>query len=406
MHHFLGFFGLLTGGLLVLFIAFSYRGLRQQILAAYSLRTIFALIHYFGIWAVPGGRGDAHVFLRRAEEWSYLPWNEFFSAFNPSASYVISWIGALLYKIFGVSPLLFTSMNVLLGSLIVPVTYWLAFRMFDRRVAYWAAWGAAVMPFAVFYSSVMLREVISILPFMLALVFVTYWVERGNFIYALLAVTFFTIPAIFHGAWAIALVPFAFVVILETFRQFKKGASTGKVHLKMFASSLGILGIIAVALTLALGASLRLGSVGAVEQLATEETLMGTAREEASGGSGYPSFVANIDPVSKPWGIPLRMGYFLFSPFPWDISSPRHLQGFIASFAFIAIALSMWNGRHRFKGNRQAKAVFIIAFFMVFVFSFGTSNIGTSIRHRTKFLFVLLALACGPIFKKRIRIFR
>lgn len=403
---FTGFFGLLFGFFLVLLIALRFPGLRKQIITAYVLRSFFSLIHYFGIWSVPGGRGDANVFLRRAEEWSSLPWESFLEVFNPSASYVISWIGAIIYKVFGISPLLFTSMNVLLGSLIVPVTYWLALRMFDRRVAYWAAWGAAVIPFAVFYSSVMLREVISILPFMLALVFVTYWVERGNFSYALLAVVFFTIPAIFHGAWAIALVPFSFVVMLETFWQFKKAVNTGKVHLKMFVSSVGVLAVIAVALTLALGASLQLGSVGAVEQLAAEETLTGTAREDTQGGSGYPSFVANIDPVSKPWGIPLRMAYFLFSPFPWDISSPRHLQGFIASFAFIAIALSMWNGRHRFKNNRQARAVLIITLFMVFVFSFGTTNIGTSIRHRTKFLFALLALACGPVIKKKIKLFR
>lgn len=403
---FTGFFGLLFGFFLVLLIALRFPGLRKQIITAYVLRSFFSLIHYFGIWSVPGGRADAHSFLRRAEEWSALPWGEFLEAFNLGASYVLSWIGALLYKVFGVSPLLFTSLNVLLGSLIVAVTYWLAIRLFDRKVAYWAAWVGAIMPFAVFYSSVMLREVISILPFMLALVFVTYWVERGSALYALLAVLFFLVPAIFHGAWAIALIPFAMVVALETYYQLKKAAGTGKVNIKLISSSVMILIIISVSVTVALGSSLRLGSVGALENLASEEALSRTSREESLGGSGYPAFVSGIDPVSKPWGIPIRMAYFLFSPFPWDISSPRHLQGLLASFVFLAIAFSMWRGRNRYKGNRQAKAILIITLFMVFVFSFGTTNIGTSIRHRTKFLFALLSLSCGALIKKKIRLFR
>lgn len=399
-----GLMGLAFAGLVALMVGVRFPSVATPLWTAFLLRSFFSLIHYFGIWAVPGGRADAIAFERRAEAYSNLSWPELLAAFNHASSYVFSWFGAVLYKVFGVSPLLFTSVNVLLGSLIIPVTYWLGIRLFDRRVALFAAWMAAVMPFAVFYSAVLLREVVSILPFMLGLVAVTYWIERPRLLHAATAVTCFGVATVFHGGWAVAIVGFTLVALREQVATMMQGVHTGRPRLRMLFGSTAVVVLVGLTAAIAIAASLRLGSMGAVDQLVMGggDTFRETAAEETRGGSGYPAFVAGIDPISQPWGIPIRIAYFLFSPFPWDIATVRHLQGFVATAAFVAVAIAIWRGRERIRGNRRAQAVLIITGAMIFVFAFGTTNIGTSIRHRTKFFFALAALACGPILRKRL----
>ena len=399
-----GFSGLVFGGLIVLLVGLRFRSVAVPLWTAFGLRTAFSLIHYFGIWMVPGGRADAVSFEKKAAEYAQLPWPDFLAAFNHASSYVFSWFGAVLYKVFGVSPLLFTSINVLLGSLIIPITYWLAIRLFDRRVALFSAWVTALMPFAVFYSSVLLREVASIFPFMLGLVAVTYWIERPRLLHAATAVMLFAVASVFHGGWAVAIVGFALVALREHVSALLQGAQTGRPRVRMLLASTTVVIFVGLAAAIAIAASLRLGSMGAIDQLVMGggDTFRETATEETRGGSAYPAFVAGIDPVTQPWGVPLRIAYFLFSPFPWDIATLRHLQGLVATAAFLAVAIGIWRGRERIRGNRRAQAVLFITGAMVFVFAFGTTNIGTSIRHRTKFFFALAALACGPILRKRL----
>ena len=93
------------------------------------------------------------------------------------------------------------------------------------------------------------------------------------------------------------------------------------------------------------------------------------------------------------------MFYFLYAPFPWDIKSPKHLIGLFDAIFYIYLSICVFRNRKNLYENPKTRFLIFILISYIFVYSFGVGNFGTGIRHRLKFLVILIAIA-APKLKK------
>lgn len=91
--------------------------------------------------------------------------------------------------------------------------------------------------------------------------------------------------------------------------------------------------------------------------------------------------------------LPLRMLYFMFSPMPTDWRGAGDMIAFlIDSCLYIWLLWKIFRSRRLSPVVKRAKAFLLTAIIaMVMVFSFGTRNSGTAMRHRDKIFSIVLA---------------
>ncbi len=108
---------------------------------------------------------------------------------------------------------------------------------------------------------------------------------------------------------------------------------------------------------------------------------------------------------------PIRMLYFLFSPFLWQLHSLKDMVGLFDSIMYLVLILSFVLEMKNFKKfNNKYKEILIFSaillFFMIFFFAWGVSNTGTALRHRTFLLFVLIPVATHNLVNVANKIFK
>ena len=111
------------------------------------------------------------------------------------------------------------------------------------------------------------------------------------------------------------------------------------------------------------------------------------------GRAGYPAWLSPSSFLLTLLIIPVRVLYFLFSPFVWMVSSMRHIAGLINGLLMIPLcyySFSFFRGRI----NRSTLALLFVALLLIFfalIFSIGVKNFGQAFRHRAKIIPLLVA---------------
>ena len=111
------------------------------------------------------------------------------------------------------------------------------------------------------------------------------------------------------------------------------------------------------------------------------------------GDAVYPEWTNPESTGDLVWAIPLKAVYLLFSPFPWDIKTPAHLIGLIDGLLYFGLVIIIFRNIKTIWRNEAARTVLLVILPFIFAYGIGTSNFGTSIRHRAKFVGVLIMLA-------------
>lgn len=106
--------------------------------------------------------------------------------------------------------------------------------------------------------------------------------------------------------------------------------------------------------------------------------------DTSRGGSGYQIGMrlgnAYLDLLIN---TPIRIIYFLISPLPWDWRGINDIFVFFADC--IIYGSILWRYIKNIKRHKPMEnAIFLAAFVTLIVFSWGVSNSGTALRHRTK----------------------
>jgi len=138
----------------------------------------------------------------------------------------------------------------------------------------------------------------------------------------------------------------------------------------------------------------------------TEDIIGGISAHQESaarGGAGYPAWLQVSGTFTDVILVPIRMIALLFSPLiPFLVRSPAHLVGVFDALFYLFLAWNIYKYRHLFlQQNRTAKLLLFVLLAMVLVYSLGTSNFGTAIRHRGKIAPILITLFfSGKVLRK------
>ena len=118
-----------------------------------------------------------------------------------------------------------------------------------------------------------------------------------------------------------------------------------------------------------------------------------------AGDAAYPSWIIAETPIEFLLLLVPKLFYFLFSPFPWDISKFRHVIGMLDGVVYIMLFLSIYIHRKDIKSNPQAFILLVFVIFLSLVFSIAVGNFGTGLRHRSKMLPIIIIIAAPFIYR-------
>jgi hypothetical protein len=149
---------------------------------------------------------------------------------------------------------------------------------------------------------------------------------------------------------------------------------------------------------------------GAVSERAVShlslEAMSKVRQDMATGGS---AFLDNVD-ISTPGRallfLPVGIAYFLFSPFPWQITSTLKLFSLPEMLVIYALAPAMWRGlRHTVRTRfREALQVLLLTALLTVSYALGEGNVGTLYRHRAQaILFYLMFAGVGLELRRGAR---
>ncbi|WP_263790770.1 glycosyltransferase family 39 protein [Salinibacter sp.] len=403
MPELLGVTSLVFGFLVVLVLAFRYWAIREVLVCAFLARAALACVHYW-LFPLPYGVHDAAVFERIAWKWGQEGFWHAFTQFNPAASFVYSWLASLLYALTGRSALMLQGINVLGGTLIVFHSYLIAKELWGERRAKVTAWFVAVFPFLVQVAAVTHREVVIVYFLTLGVLFLVRWGHDSTLRHLVLAFGFLLASTILHGGMISVVLGAGLFVFWSTFGLSLKRFLVGRIRIPAFVTVLLML-TIAAGSGIVIGETLRLSTVGDLTSIDVE-VFTRMVQDRARGEAAY---LENVYPTSFfdiAWQAPLRIIYFLISPFPWHISSVSHAVAMSDVALHLVVFLGLWRSRHLILNDRGALAVVAVLIVAIGAFAVVTSNFGTAMRHRAKFLPIFAALWAVPVFRIRFVLLR
>ena len=304
------------------------------------------------------------------------------------------WLMSLVYLVTGRSFLLLQSISVFVGVLSVYATWLLGSEVWNDRAGRRAAWVMALYPTVVMYSALPLREAYLTCTLMFGLVWVARWSREGKVRQAIWAFLLFGIGIFFHSS--VFVLAFAFLVVIA-WKMFSQGMSSflqGRLRLTALAGLVVIVG----ALTLLGANESRLDKFGSINQAVDFQSWVSysQAKYYADGHTGnavYPGWTAPETVGDLVWAIPVKIIYLLFSPFPWDMRTPAHLIGVIDGLLYLGLIIIITRNIKTIWLNPAARTVLLVILPFICAYGIGTSNFGTSIRHRAKFVGVLIMLS-------------
>ncbi|MGM1051925.1 MAG: hypothetical protein ACQEXO_05980 [Pseudomonadota bacterium] len=393
-------------GVYCLWMGSRHRWLLWPLVVAYFFRLFLFVLDYTRVFRPPGATADSSRFIRLSYEYASRDWSSLLNNVPLLDSKYYPWLGGVLQKVVGESPFFLISTSFFFGHVVVAVTGIICYQLWGKRTAIMAAMIMAVYPFGAFNSIVAMREEVAIMFFLMGLYFYIRWVAGKSLLGLLWGGLLFGVAVLFHPGWVAAFVGVAAYLVYFLYRNLFNDRPRIVSRLYAFKMVLSVamlafsLGMVMFSGGISLGKGIEIGtdSEGGIAST-IEEKFSG----EASGGSAYPSFVAQGNPYTQPWLIPARIMYFHFSPFPWDIRSPIHVFGLLSAILYWFLAWRVYRGWDRLKDREECVAMLFIFGAITFVFALGVNNIGTAIRHKTKLLGLFVILAASSFNSIRIR---
>jgi hypothetical protein len=293
-------------------------------------------------------------------------------------------LGSILYSAVGRSPNLWAFILVLLGTITVYNIYKATYLLWnDKEQAVRVAWFAAFFPEFAMLSSILLREVLIHFFLSLAVIsFIRFWKYKSK-VSIIFFIIYIGLCTMFHSAMIVALGGLGVAVFMISQDGKKKS-----VFYKLIALSLVLGGLVLINST---GWGLNKFGGSLNNALDTFETQEG---KEALGNAAYPAWLRIQGGVTDLWKLPIRLIAFVCAPaLPFLVKNAAHLVGVLDALFYMLILYSIYKNWKVIRSNKTAYAIFVITASLAIVYSLGTSNFGTAIRHRAKILPLLLTLA-------------
>jgi hypothetical protein len=379
----------------IIWLAKKHKEIAWAIAIAFVLRISATLINLYVV-TLPDGGIDATGFEYHAWYWGkdglIVATSHFF---EKGAPWFYSNLASLVYAIFGRSPLILSSLSVIAGVYCVVLAWKLSIQVWgSHSVAKISAWLVALYPILILYSSLTMREVFITLLLLYGMLHVVLWLKTKKLINALFALIVFFLQIIFHPGMAMAGILFLgllFIYYNKVFiARFKTNSSLDMQSLLIISSCLffGLwIYLYGSSLSFPYYSWLRL------------DNLINRANSMYIGDAAYPSWLMGESVFQFVLLLVPKFFYFIFSPFPWDITKFKHLLGLLDGVVYIMLFFSIYSHRKYIKSNHQALLLLVFIIFLTLIFSIAVGNFGTGIRHRSKLLPIIVVIAAPFIYR-------
>ena len=371
----------------------KWPAVKKIIIIALCVRILLILIDNYFL-DLPDSTKDASGFQDKA--WSYGK-DGFLIALSRYPgfdSFFYGWVIGVLFSLFGKSILIAQSLGLFFGVATVFLSWYFGKKLWDDNTAIRIGWIVALFPSLVMYSAIPLREVYIGFFLLLAMYGVFSWVRNDDYKSILLAIFGFTAASFFHGPFLVGGITFLGFVVLDSFKKIIKSLF----YLRFNIQALVIV-ILAIVLIQAIVTNkIYIPKIGYFQDI-NFGMFSNELRARMIGDASYGQWasISRIDEMI--YKLPLRVLYFLFSPFPWDIQKPTHLIGTFDGFLFFILFYFVFKNRKAILNDPFLIIAVIILLVYFISFAIGVSNFGAGIRHRSKFV-MEIALLAGPLIPK------
>ncbi|MCF0149762.1 MAG: glycosyltransferase family 39 protein, partial [Clostridium sp.] len=331
------------------------------------------------VWTLPSGRSDAIDF-------EYSGWiiasssDSIIELFSMPFEFYRRFIG-FIYYLFGRSPFLIQHISVITGTLLVYVTYKIVLEIYPSvKSAKLAAYCVAFYPGLAQFSAFTRRESLIYFFSSLSLVYCLRWFNKGKSSAIVKSFASILIGALFHSGVIFVAIPYLFFFIFYKPKYQKWNISL----IKLIISAILIIFIFQFG-----GALFR-----KIPEISVEELGSTVARKAVGGRAGYLHGTQPKSWIDAIVQTPIRIVFFLFTPFPWQVTSITDIYGFLLDTVpiYVIVLYSVYEMKIMRK-NRKNLFIFMTCFllFAIIPYAWGTSNYGTAIRHRQKIVWLLIA---------------
>ena len=396
MYNLVGLVSILVLILITLIIGLRWPAVSRVLLIALVVRFLFLIINNH-IFHLPDGNMDAKNFEQFAWDHSQGDFINNFSNYLRPDAYFLSFMLAVPYYLFGRSILLVQSLSILFGIGCVFLGWLVAKKLWDNSIAIKVAWSIALFPSIISYSVLTMREVYISFFLLLAIYGIVNWIRLNNFKSIFVIFTGFIGATFFHGPLILGLFIFLLIITLDNLKKTFKLIMNGRINLKILTLIILSSFILGLYLTNKIDIPYIQTFDRSIDPIFLKNTVINL---KVKGDAAYPEWTKIDSNVEFFYKIPLRSLYFIFSPFPWDISKPSHVIGVLDSFLYMTLVYLIFLNRKVIWKDPALRMILIILLSYIVIFGVGVGNFGSGIRHRSKFAieFILLAAPLIPRF--------
>jgi len=396
MFDLVGITSLVTICLIVLILSLCFKSFAKIIFAALIFRILLLLINN-NIFYLPDGDMDALNFEALAWQWSQNGFYEVFSHFKGPDTYFLSFLIAIPYSLLGRSMMMAQSFSILLGIVNILLVCLIARKLWNNQIAIKAGWLAALFPSVASYSVLVMRETYIAFFLLLALLGIIYFIKQKNLKSFFLLFFGFLGATFFHYGSIIGLLAFICILLLIYIKKLFELLLSGKINLNILL--ILIIFLYCLQLFVSHKKINRNFDFDRISRIIVNTKVKGDA--------SYPEYLKVNSKTEFFYKAPLRMIYFVLSPFPWNVKKPSHLIGLLDSLLYFYLTFLIFRNFKNINNDIALKVILIVLLAYFFVFGLGVGNFGTAIRHRVKFVFWMILLAAPLIprlvlFKEKI----
>jgi hypothetical protein len=383
-------------------LIFKFPGLKLTIWVALILRILLSLINEF-IFELPDSNADATRFETKTWFYAKLPIFDFLTSFNSDfTANTFTWFLSILYRIFGRSPLVLESFGIIISLISVILVFRVSFLVSgDVKKSKQSAAIFAFFPSVILYSVIILREVYIVFFILLIALFIVKWLNSNQIKFALVSLLLFVPLYFLHGGLMIGAGMFFIILIYISIKNIYGALKNGHILVPQMAFILFVLITMVIAFNKL--STFNIPYLGNISQVLTLSRIFFQAEVTNLGGSAYPGWLIPSSLSSFVLLIIPRLIYFLFSPFLWDIKAINHLLGFVDAFLVLLLFYFIIKGLVVKKQNKTVTILCIFLLPLLITYSWGVGNFGTALRHRSKFIPVLIAISTIYVPKITLR---
>jgi len=298
---------------------------------------------------------------------------------------------AMQYATFGFSPLVPRMFNCLAGALCVILAYRIALLIFSSREARVAAIWTALFPSLILWSALNIRDIwltVSILAVVWSALVLRERLSLGPVVTILLGLAWMQYTRSY-------LVPVMVMVILATL------VVTRTDRLAPSLLALGLFMLLLVFLNDRLGFSNTALEFTDLDRIQYHREKMGSSFNNQK--SGYMGNVDITNPLILALFLPVGVAYFLFSPFPWQLTGVRPLMTLPEMVVWYWTIPFVWLAMRQALRDRTRKRLGLLLPVVIITLAYAVSsaNVGAAYRHRSQVIVLFLVFASAGFVQRQ-----